>query len=222
MKRVHAPILIVLGIATPLACGQKAPGNPPPKPMETTVCKILDDPSAYNNRPVKVRGYVSASSEYSLLVDERCDSDPMWLAFADGPVAPQLVASVNGSGAADGNSKRRQVPPMPIHLIRDANYTALMRFLAISAKGEACADGAPPAIPPDCTAYRVTATFTGRVGGVSKKIHEAHRKQSSSDQIAGKGFGHMGMFDAQIVVQSVENVIAIDESEIRKPLSKPQ
>lgn len=31
----------------------------------------------------------------------------------------------------------------------------------------------------------------------------------------------MGMFDAQIVVQSVENVTAVDESVIRKSASKP-
>ena len=210
MKRIHASILLALGLATPLAYGQKATNNPPPKPLEATVCEILDDPSAYNNRRVKVRGYVSASSEYSLLVDERCDTNPIWLAFADGSAAPQLVATVNGTGTAGGrDAKGRQIPPMPVHLIRDANYKELMHYLAISAKGEACADGPPSPLPPDCTTYRVTATFTGRVDGVSKQIHEAHRKRSSGDQIDGKGFGHMGMFDAQIVVQSVENVIAV-------------
>jgi hypothetical protein len=222
MKRIHASILLALGLATPLAYGQKATNNPPQKPLEATVCKILDDPSAYNNRLVKVRGYVNASSEYSLLVEERCDTNPIWFAFADGSVAPQLVATVNGTGTAGGNSKGRQIPPMPLHLIRDANYTALMHYLAISAKGEACADGPPPPLPPDCTTYRVSATFTGRVDGVSKQVHEAHRKRSSGDQIDGRGFGHMGMFDAQIVVQSVENVIAVDESEVRKSPSKPQ
>jgi hypothetical protein len=220
MKRVHASIL--LGFAAPLAYGQKATINPSQKTPEATVCEILDHPSAYNNRVVKVRGYVSASSEYSLLVDERCDTNPIWLAFAGGSAAPQLVATVNGTGTAGGrDSKGRQIPPMPVHLIRDANYAELTHYLAISAKGEACADGPPPSLPPDCTTYRVTATFTGRVDGVSKQIHEAHRKRST-DQIDGKGFGHMGMFDAQIVVQSVENVVAVDESEIRKSASKPR
>jgi hypothetical protein len=222
MKRMNASILLALGLATPLAYGQKATKNPPQTPLESTICKILSDPSAYNNRLVKVRGYVSASSEYSLLVDERCDANPIWLAFADGSVAPQLVATVNGTGTAGGDSKGRQIAPMPLHLTKDANYAALMHDLAISAKGEACADGPPPPLPPDCITYRVTATFTGRVDGVSKHVHEAHRKRSSGGQIDGKGFGHMGMFDAQIVVQSVENVIAVDESEIRKPAPKPQ
>lgn len=223
MKTLRSSILLILGIAVSLANGQKNTKKPQPGPVETTVCKVLGDPSAYNNRLVKVRGYASASSEYSLLVDERCDTDPMWLAFADGSAPPQLEAIVNGTGTAGGrDSKGRQIPPIPVHLIRDANYTQLMHYLALSAKGKACADGPPLAFPPDCTTYRVAATFTGRVDGVSKQVHEAHRKRSSGDQIDGKGFGHMGMFDAQIVVQSIENVIAVAEFEIPESSSKPQ
>src|SRR5258705_1563558 len=172
MKSIRASILLALGLAAPLACGQKATNNLPQKPLEATVCKILDDPSAYNNRLVKVRGYVSTSSEYSLLVNERCDTNPIWLAFADDSVAPQLVATVNGTGTAGGrDSKGRQIPPMPVHLIRDANYRELMHYFAISAKVGACADCPPPPLPPDCTTYRVTPTFTARVDGVSKQVH---------------------------------------------------
>lgn len=116
-RRINASIL--LGLAAPLAYGQKATINPPQKTLEATVCEIRDHPSAYNNRVVRVRGYVSASSEYSLLVDERCDTNPLWLAFADGLFAPQLVATINGTGTAGGrDSKGRQIPPMPVHLIR--------------------------------------------------------------------------------------------------------
>ena len=223
MKTLRSSILLTLGIAASLANGQKNTKKPQPGPVETTVCNVLGDPSAYNNRLVKVRGYASASSEYSLLVDERCDTDPMWLAFADGSAPPPLEAIVNGTGTAGGrDSKGRQIAPIPVHLIRDANYRQLMHYLALSAKGKACADRPPLAFPPDCTTYRVAATFTGRVDGVSKQVHEAHRKRSSGDQIDGKGFGHMGMFDAQIVVQSIENVIAVAEFENPESSSKPQ
>ena len=223
MKILYSSILLILGIAVPLASGQKNTKKPQPEPVETTVCKVLGDPFGYNNRLVKVRGWVSASSEYSLLVDERCDTDPMWLAFADGSAPPQLEAIVNGTGTAGSrDSKGRRIPPIPVHLIKDANYLQLMHWLALSAKGKAWADGPPLAFPPDCTTYRVAATFTGRVDGVSNQIHETHRKRFSADQIDGKGFGHMGMFDAQIVVQSVENVGAVAEFEIPESASKPQ
>ena len=223
MKTFRSSILLILGIAVSLANGQKNAKKPPQGPLETTVCKVLGDPSAYNNKLVKVRGYASGSSEYSLLVDEQCDTNPMWLAFADGSAPPQLEAIVNGTGTVGGrDSKGRKIPPIPVHLIRDASYTQLMRYLALSAKGKACADGPPPAFPPDCTTYRVAAAFTGRVDGVSKQIHEAHLKRSAGDQIDGKGFRHMGMFDAQIVVQSVENVIAVAEFDVPDSSPKPR
>ena len=223
MKTLHSSFLLVLGFAIPLAYGQKNTKKLRPGPLEATICKILGDPSAYNNRLVKVRGWVSASSEYSLLVDEDCDTDPLWLAFADGSAPLQLEAIVKGTGTAGGrDSKEQQIAPIHVHLIRDANYMQLMHYLALSAKGKACADEPPPAFPPDCTTYRVAATFTGRVDGVSNQVREAHRKRSSADQIEGKGFGHMGMFDAQIVGQSVENVGAVAEFEIPASASKPR
>jgi hypothetical protein len=98
MKTLHSSILFSLRFAVPLAYGQKYAKKPQPRPVETTVCKILGDPSAYYDRLVKVRGYVSASSEYSLLVDERCDTDQIWFAFADSSAPPQLKAFVSGRG----------------------------------------------------------------------------------------------------------------------------
>jgi hypothetical protein len=109
-----------------------------------------------------------------------------------------------------------------MRLIRDSNLEELKHYWTISPKGEACVEAPPPAFPPDCTTYRVTATFIGRVDGVSKQVHAAHLKRSSRDLVDGRGFGQMGMFDAQIVVQSVEQVVAEDESLIRKPSSKSQ
>lgn len=97
----------------------------------------------------------------------------------------------------------------------------LTRYLELSAKGAACADGPPPESLPDCTTYRVTATFTGRVDGVSKRLHAAHIKRSAFDHPDGKGFGHMGLFDAQIAVGNIENVVAVDETDFHNANARP-
>ncbi|MGH9736414.1 MAG: hypothetical protein ACRD8A_17730 [Candidatus Acidiferrales bacterium] len=47
------------------------------KPIDTTVCAILNDPSAFNNKLVRVHGYVSASFEYSELEADGC-SRSIW------------------------------------------------------------------------------------------------------------------------------------------------
>lgn len=223
MKAPHVILVVLLILTVPLACGQEVANKRLQTPIETSVCKIVNDPSAYNNKLVKVRGYVRAGFEYSVLLDERCPDNEIWFAFADRSVPPGLIAMVRGNGTPGGRDARGHLtPPLPVRLIRDSNFEELQHYWAISARGEACAEGPPPELPPDCTIYRVTAIFIGRVDGVSKEVHAAHVKRSSRDPVDGKGFGHMGMFDAQIVVQSVEKVVAEDESEIRKPPSKSQ
>ena len=103
---------------------------------------------------------------------------------------------------------------MSIVLVRDSSYIQLIHYLELSATGESCTEGPPPPdAPPDCRTYRITATFIGRIDGVSKEVHRAHRRLTSNDRFDIKGFGDMGMFEAQLVVQSVENVVAVDTSE---------
>jgi len=209
-------ILLLVFPMAPLTYGQNATNKRSLKPVETTVCRILDDPTAYNNKLVKVRGYVSGSFESSVLLDEHCSNDGIWFVFADGSGPPELVISTLGKGTPGSrDSKGRATPPIPVRLIKDSNFEELQHYWALSAKGAACINEPLTAYPPDCTTYRVTATFIGRVDGVSKEVHAAHLKRSSNTRVDWKGFGQMGMFDAQIVVQSVENVFHVDESEIR-------
>lgn len=224
MAGIHASILVTLSLAAQLAYAQKTTKNPVSELVETTVCKILSDPSAYNDRIVKVRGYVDASSEYSLLVDEHCDTNLLWLAFADGSAPPQLVAIVNGNGTSGGKDvKGHQTPPQPVHLVRDSNFEALERYLNLNAKAANCVNKPAPDLAhlADCTTYRITATLTGRIDSVSKSVHESHLKAKIGEGTDWKGFGHMGMFDAQIVVTSVENVVAVDDSQLRKQAPSP-
>ena len=206
-------ILIILSLSASLARGQKRTSNPAREPVETTVCKILITPSAFNNRMVRVRGYVDASSEYSLLRDEQCDSSLLWLAFADGSSPPQLAAITNGNGT----SKTNQTPPRAVQLVRDSDFEKLEHFLQLNAKAKDCASGPTPELEhlSDCISYRITATFVGRIDGVNKSVHEAHRRRNMGEITDRNGFGHMGMFDAQIVVTSVKNVVAVDEAEFR-------
>jgi hypothetical protein len=51
---------------------------------------------------------------------------------------------------------------------------------------------------------RVSAAFVGRIDGVSPDIHAFHQKRTEIDRADFLGFGQMGLFDAEFVLQSVE------------------
>jgi|HubBroStandDraft_6_1064221.scaffolds.fasta_scaffold51474_2 hypothetical protein len=95
--------MLVAFLAASFARGQKITSKSQQGPLETSVCKISAEPSAYNNKLVKVRGTVQASSEYSLLADEHCPGKEIWFVFADGSVPPQVEAFIPGNGIAGGS-----------------------------------------------------------------------------------------------------------------------
>src|SRR5215475_3756384 len=110
MKGIYATVLAVIILVPRPACAQKTAKNPP-QPVETDICQTLSKPYAYNNKIVKVRGYLTLVFEYSLLVDESCAA-ALWLAFADGSAPRQLIATVNGSGTAGAkDASGRRIPP---------------------------------------------------------------------------------------------------------------
>lgn len=169
--------------------GSKAPVTP----KETTVCSIVSNPKKYDNKIVKVSGYLVISPEYSILASDDCTMG-VWFVLEEGAAQPGLIATVNPakSAKARDDSKTR----IPVTLVRDSSFAELKKLLELSSKAESCIEQLSQSGPiPDCRTYRISATFTGRIDGMRTKN-------------AG-GYGHMGLFKAQLVVQRVENIRAI-------------
>jgi|ERR1700726_1108358 len=203
-------------LIVPGTYARKASGNPRQKTIETTVCQIVENPSAYNNKLVKVRGSVWVNFEYAMLSSEGC-SDAIWFALADGSGPPGVVAIVNGNGKPGGKNSKGAPIAVPVRLIRDANFERFQHYMNVKAEGKPCFNDLAQPTPPDCGVDRVTATFTGRIDSVSKKVHQAHIRKLPNEKHDFSGFGQMGIFDAQLVVQSVENVLAVDSFGREKP-----
>lgn len=196
---------------------QETPKVATPKALETTVCQIMRDPSSFNNKLVKLRGYVSVSFEYSMLRAEGCD-EVLWFALADGSGPPGLVATVNGAGRPGSkDSKGTPIKPISIKLLRDLNFDKFEHYMSIQAEAKPCFNPLSEPSPVDCDVERVTATFTGRIDSVSKQIHAAHLKRPANASPDSRGFGQMGVFDAQFVLQSVADVSAVDSLGRIKP-----
>jgi hypothetical protein len=186
---------------------RRNPGLRQQKPIETTVCAIAENPSAFNNKLVRIRGHVSGNFEYSMLGGDGCSAS-IWFAYGADDSPPGLVAHVPGGaslGAEDFKGKR--ILPVPVKLVRNARFNRFERLMEARVKADAKSEKSQPDNP---IFHRVTATFIGRIDGVSPEIHAFHLRRSSTDGADFLGFGQMGLFDAQLVVRSVEDNAVLD------------
>ncbi len=172
------------------------------KTTETTVCAILENPAAFNNKMVRVHGYASGSSECSELGANGCDGS-IWFTYGNGEGIPGLVSYVTGGawpGAED--SEGRLILPIPVKLVKDSSFQRFQKLMKARAEADARSEKEDPE---NYTFHRVRATFAGRIDGVSDGIHAFHLKRKPSALLDYLGFGAMGQFDAQFVLQSVAN-----------------
>lgn len=90
------------------------------KPTDTTVCAVVENPAAFNNRLVRIRGHYSGNFEYSTFGDG-CGS--LWFGYGGGGGPPGLAIHVGG-GAIPGSedSEGRRILPIPVRLVRDARF----------------------------------------------------------------------------------------------------
>ena len=172
------------------------------KPVETTVCAIFEHPSAFNNRMVRVHGFASGNFEYSELGADGCSAS-LWFTYGNGEGPPDLAAFVRG-GAAPGaeDADGRLILPIPVKLVEDSNFRRFQRLMRAKADADA---RSLKANTTTFTLHRVAATFIGRIDSVSDDVHEFHLKRKATDRADYLGFGQMGLFDAQFILQSVEN-----------------
>jgi hypothetical protein len=179
------------------------------EPINTTVCAILKHPASFNNKAVRVHGYVSGNFEYSELGADGCPGS-IWFAYGSGEGPPGLVAYVNG-GARPGaeDAEGRLILPIPVKLVEDSSFRHFEKLMKARTRAD---EQSEKRNPNTYVFHRVSATFTGRIDGVSDDVHAFHLKQKDTGRADFLGFGQMGLFDAQFVLQSVENDAVLEKS----------
>jgi hypothetical protein len=173
------------------------------KPVETTVCAVLENPAAFNNKIVRLHGRVWINFEYSMLSGDGC-SGVIWFEYPGNYGPPGLVAYVSGGrgpGAEDVDGKR--ILPVPVPLLCDSNLDRFERLLKTAKPHERPKNGFP--------FHQVSATFIGRIDSVSQEIHAFHLKPSGRNRTDFLGFGAGGFYDAQFVMRSVENDAVLED-----------
>jgi hypothetical protein len=174
------------------------------KPIDASVCALLENPAEFNNKLVRIRGHFSGNFEYSMLSADDCEG-ALWFSYGGGGGPPSLSMHVSG-GASPGSedSQGRLILPIPVKLVRDARLKRFEKQTEAMAKADADYERKHPGA---FVSHCVTATFIGRIDAVSQEIHEFRKKQKSDSDFLG--FGQMGEFEAQLVIQSVVDDAAL-------------
>jgi len=152
------------------------------KPVDTTVCTVLENPAAFNNKLVRIRGRFSGNFEYSMLSADECEGS-LWFEYGDGAGPPSLAMYVSG-GARPGSedSQGKLILPIPVNIVRDARLKRFEKQTKAMAKADADWQREHPH---EYVSYCVTATFIGRIDAVSPEIHEFRKKQKPDGRSTG-------------------------------------
>jgi hypothetical protein len=149
---------------------------------------------------VRIRGHFSGNFEYSTLSGDGC-KDALWFGYGGGGGPPSLAIYVGG-GARPGSedSQGKLILPVAVNSVRDSKFERFEKQTVAMAKADADYEKEHPN---EFVSHCETATFIGRVDAVSSEVHEFRKKQKTQDHSDGLGFGQMGLFEAQLIVQSV-------------------
>ena len=173
------------------------------EPIDTTVCAVLADPDAFNNKLVRIRAYYVGDMENSALSDDRCNDGFIWLGFPGGGVPTPVAAYVSSSntlGSEDAEGKR--ILPIPVSLLQDAKFERFQKLIRVN----------PPQSVPLAgeKLQHVTATFVGRIDAVSPEVHEFFKSCHSPLRGPTLGFGHLGGYEAELILQSVADDATVE------------
>ena len=92
--------------------------------------------------------------------------------------------------------------PVPVKLVRDSKFETFEKQVQAMSNADAAYEKEHPG---KFIEHCVTATFVGRVDSVSPEVHQFHKNQRSKEHNDGLGFGQMGLFEAQFILQSVDD-----------------
>lgn len=193
MKRAFALIFVFT-----LSCCLQA------QVVDTTVCKILDNPQSFNGKMVRVKGTAVAGFDQFVVKGADCGinvNKNIWLSYPEGIKAkagPAVMVQVQPAHNFAGDVPAVQRTPVTL----DKNNKEFKQFDSLLAtpfkKGGMCLG---------CNRYEVTATLVGRLDAVK----DATLQRDKAGKIIGfGGFGHMNAYSARLVLQSVSDVASLE------------
>ncbi len=171
-------------------------------PVDVNVCDVVKNPAAFDGKMVRIKGSVIAAFDEFAIEDStepNCgfQENAIWLSYPQGTKAksgPTALVTVQPAHNFAGSYKAPT--RTPVTLQKDKTFKQFDSLLSQThEKGANMCLG--------CGRYAVTATFVGRLDGIS----DATLKRDNSGKIMGfGGFGNMNAYPARLVLQSVSDV----------------
>ncbi len=171
-------------------------------PTGYSLCAVAENPPAFNNKLVRLRGHFSGNFEYSMLSGDGCEQ-ALWFEYGGGGGPPSLAAHVGGGarpGSEDATGKL--ILPIPVKLVHDSKFETFEKQVEAMANADVAYEQEHPDKFID---HCVTATFVGRIDSVSREVHQFHKNHPTKEHNDGLGFGQMGLFEAEFILRSVED-----------------
>lgn len=172
------------------------------KPVETTVCTVLENPPLFNNKMVRIRGEYSENFGYSMLSARGCDRSLWFVPGGDEENLRQGIDVFVATRVGSEDSQGKWILPVPVKQVWDLKFE---RFQKLKDARNSSDEVSRKENPDESVLHCVAATFIGRIDAVSAAVHEFRKKTSPENRRDGFGFGQMGMFEARLVMQSVED-----------------
>src|SRR5208337_1830009 len=183
--------LLAFGLLCASACCLSA------QAIDTTVCDILKNPSAFNGKIVRIKGIVSVGLDQFVVKGPDCGQpvNAIWLSYPEGTKAKarpaamlQLQPAQNFAGAVEAVIRN------PVSLDMNKDFKQFDSLLSTPNKGGMCLG---------CVRYQVNATLVGRLDGVKAEL----RRDASGKIVSISGFGNLNAYSARLVLQSVSDVV---------------
>jgi hypothetical protein len=199
-------ITILMALQPAISFGQRAdrpPSATPGRPIDIRLCELVAKPQLLNEETIRVRATVLRGPESTILFDKSCYAR-VYLAWPEEDLRGRMDGSleyafIHSEGEAKYPARLKwHHPPAPIKLLENDMFKSFFHLLMAEQPER------PGILCVSCPLNSVTATFTGRFEYASMIAIRGRSKQIET--VDAGGFGHLNMWDSQLVVQSVSDV----------------
>jgi hypothetical protein len=188
----HMQRLLAFGLLCASACGLCA------QTIDTTVCDILKNPTAFNGKIVRIKGTVAVGFDQFIVKGPDCSQpvNAIWLSYPEGAKAKarpaamlQLQPAQNFAGSVETVTRNS------VSLEVNKDFKQFDSLLSTPGKAGGMCLG--------CVRYEVSATLVGRLDGEKAEL----RRDASGEIVSMSGFGNLNAYSARLVLQSVSDVV---------------